>query len=593
MSHEHNGYYSDLTIAQLVDNAYSGRYVLPGIQRRFVWKSEQIERLFDSIMQDYPINTIMLWHLTDPEIRKQYPFYRFLYDYTEKYGEENPPTDVKGLDAYAVIDGQQRITSLTIGLHGTFAAHRKWRGWENTDINFPKQRLYLDLIGDPDEDSDYRYPFRFMVKDTAVQDVESGHWWYPVGEILDANESAYPIKYAMKHGLPDQAIDRLALLRERILKEQRVSYYLQIEQDQDKVLEIFTRTNSGGVPLTKSDLIMAIASSNWTDMRDNVTSLVNRVNDIGFDVDKDLVLRSFLVCYGDNVKFKVENFGRPQVELLKTNWTVLSEAFANTFQLLKNQGFDDVMLRAKNAVIPLIQYLILTDQYKDAGKSTFGQDQPQRQVVDDMLRWLEISLLNSVFSGQSDTLLRQLRDVINQHETRDHFPLEEIKERFKGTSRDYKMDDNTINRLLETQYGTVEASIILRLLRGRLDPASRYEQDHLHPASFFRENEKLPKTKRREELEQRLMPVFPHREDREYAMDPKNWNSVLNLQLLEKLENIDKTKIPLREWAERFGKQPTDFMVPADTSLDIKDFRTFIERRRVRLSERLKTILVD
>ncbi|MBT1162920.1 DUF262 domain-containing protein [Bifidobacterium sp. SO1] len=125
MSHEHNGYYSDLTIAQLVDNAYSGRYVLPGIQRRFVWDAGRIERLFDSIMQDYPINTIMLWHLTDPDIRRQYPFYRFLYEYTEKYGEENPPTDVKGLDAYAVIDGRQRITSLDIRDFHEFIERRR------------------------------------------------------------------------------------------------------------------------------------------------------------------------------------------------------------------------------------------------------------------------------------------------------------------------------------------------------------------------------------------------------------------------------------------------------------------------------------
>ena len=32
-----------------------GGYWLPNIQRPFVWKEDQIERLFDSILREYPI----------------------------------------------------------------------------------------------------------------------------------------------------------------------------------------------------------------------------------------------------------------------------------------------------------------------------------------------------------------------------------------------------------------------------------------------------------------------------------------------------------------------------------------------------------
>lgn len=31
----------------------ANKYVLPSIQREFVWSTAQIERLFDSVMQDY------------------------------------------------------------------------------------------------------------------------------------------------------------------------------------------------------------------------------------------------------------------------------------------------------------------------------------------------------------------------------------------------------------------------------------------------------------------------------------------------------------------------------------------------------------
>lgn len=39
------------TIAEALGRIQTKSYVLPAIQREFVWKPEQIERLFDSLMQ--------------------------------------------------------------------------------------------------------------------------------------------------------------------------------------------------------------------------------------------------------------------------------------------------------------------------------------------------------------------------------------------------------------------------------------------------------------------------------------------------------------------------------------------------------------
>ena len=61
-----NRYEQPITIHEAVENIHKRQYLLPGIQRHFTWDTERIERLFDSIMRDYPINTLMLWHITDP-----------------------------------------------------------------------------------------------------------------------------------------------------------------------------------------------------------------------------------------------------------------------------------------------------------------------------------------------------------------------------------------------------------------------------------------------------------------------------------------------------------------------------------------------
>ena len=46
-------YESPLTIADVVKDISANKYVLPSIQREFVWSTSQIEKLFDSVMQDY------------------------------------------------------------------------------------------------------------------------------------------------------------------------------------------------------------------------------------------------------------------------------------------------------------------------------------------------------------------------------------------------------------------------------------------------------------------------------------------------------------------------------------------------------------
>lgn len=47
-------YQSGMTIKDALNSLSKNLYVLPAIQREFVWKPEQICRLFDSLMQGYP-----------------------------------------------------------------------------------------------------------------------------------------------------------------------------------------------------------------------------------------------------------------------------------------------------------------------------------------------------------------------------------------------------------------------------------------------------------------------------------------------------------------------------------------------------------
>src|SRR5690606_40091277 len=122
---------------------------LPAIQRNCVWSTQQICTLFGSLMREYPINTFMMWDVTSPEIKNKYRFYSCLTDYCQRFKESNDyvPTQGDFKDFKAVIDGQQRLTSIYIGLKGTYAYKQPRVWWPNTrnDQVLPPRRLYLNL----------------------------------------------------------------------------------------------------------------------------------------------------------------------------------------------------------------------------------------------------------------------------------------------------------------------------------------------------------------------------------------------------------------------------------------------------------------
>lgn len=68
-------------------NAINKRdYLMAAIQREFVWGSDQIVRLFDSLMRGYPVGSFLLWDV-QPETAQSYTFYQFLTHFHER---DNP-----------------------------------------------------------------------------------------------------------------------------------------------------------------------------------------------------------------------------------------------------------------------------------------------------------------------------------------------------------------------------------------------------------------------------------------------------------------------------------------------------------------------
>ena len=580
-----SGFQNPITIKDAIDKIHSRQFLLPAIQRKFTWSSVQIEMLFDSILQGYPINSFMLWKISDSNIKSGYKFYEFLTSFREFFAENNTDIDTKGVpDFEAVIDGQQRLTSLYIGLRGTYAYKmpRKW--WKDTEDCLPTRRLYLNL-GVPVKqqyDNQKAFDFRFLSKSDLEKfnKAQNTSIWFEVGQILDLDSTKKVMRYLSDNNLTDNdyAYDTLSTLYEAIHVKPLINYYLQEEQEPDKVLDIFIRTNSGGTPLSFSDLLMSIASANWKkiDARKEIESVVKEVYGIGrpgFLIDKDFVLKTCLVLFIDNIKFQLKNFTYENVQLFETNWDKVKKSIVAAFTLFEKLGFNNNTFRAKNAAIPIIYYIYYKGLQDTIVKATY--DAEDKKAI---TRWLTLTFIKSIFGGQTDSVLVTMRKVLKETDNK-QFPAQELMDAFKNDpARNYSFDDEFLDGLLEAQKDSNDAFYVLHLLYPNLDYFNQdFHQDHLHPATTFYDPNKF-------------VASIPEN-DREFAADVKNWNSVSNLQLLNGLLNESKKDTSLADWVAKNNIEKKSLFVHDSTSLEVKDFKNFIIERRAILKEHLKRII--
>lgn len=580
--------YNSITIREAMEKIASNTYVLPAIQRKFVWRPDQIETLFDSILRNYPINSFMFWEITENRLKQNYKFYSFIKDYADRYNEDNPDAPTRLLNApfIAVIDGQQRLTSLYIGLNGTYRYKKPNKWWSNDEEAMPTRRLYLNISRPVESniDNEKIFDFRFLSKnDLECLKNSSNDKWFEVGKIIDFSDLGDVNAYLIKNDLQDNkfAMKTLSNLMQKINNEELINFYTEKEQDQDKVLDVFIRTNSGGTMLSFSDLLMSIASANWTklDARQEIKVVREEVRQYGspnFNVSQDFILKSLLVLSDVDVRFKITNFGKDNINIFETNWEKTRKSIVSSFKLLSSLGFNDTLIRAKNAVIPIAYYVLINDLSEDIVKSTYSEDDKKR-----ISTWLTLSLLKGMFGGQSDSVLRTIRDVIKKASRKNYFPLKEIVQAFKNSpDKNYSLDDEIIEGFLKEKYQSSMASLILYLLYPEvvMKLGQNIAQDHMHCKTNFIDEDKFNS-------------IGFSVNDIDFCKNEDNWNSVLNLQLLSELDNKSKGTTSLKDWASITKTTNKEMFLDDDTSLDIKDFKTFIEVRKKNIIKKIKEII--
>jgi len=548
-------------------------YFLPAIQREFVWDTGRVEKLFDSIMGDYPIGSFLFWKVRE-ENKKDWVTYEFI----RNFNGENPhnieaPLSGVNRDIYLILDGQQRLTALHIGLKGSYRHfYYRWR----------KEELFLNLLKPlgRNEENPEELEYQFKFRESSEPSDPNLELWYKVGRILDfmdSEDAKSDIETELTELKPyqqDNAKKLIGRLHARIHTYKFINYYEEKSQDYDKVVESFIRANTGGKPLEYSDILLSTATAKWNNLnaREVIHNFTDEINKIGngYSFGKDFILKGCLyLTEGLPIQYKVRNFTKTNLEKIEANWNNITQSIEDTIRLINKFGMDNKNITASMALLPIAYYLNKLKSRNYINSSNAEHVQNQKSIM----KWLTIALLNNSFGGSSDTTLNNLRDVLAGIEDFTNFPSDELNAKL-SISNSFSPED--IERLLLTNYKTKYSYLILSLLYPDRDwKDSKYHEDHIFPKSLFT----TAKLKSRGYDEATIS---------EYQ---KYYNTVLNLELLTDSENLKKSDAEFSTWISTRDSNFKDrHHIPIMESYEVDDFISFIDLRKDILKKMLTNL---
>lgn len=564
--------YIPVRVSDIIRNLNRDVY-LPAIQREFVWEPERIERLFDSIMSDFPIGSFLYWRLAR-EKKDDWPIYEFIREFN-KESPHNPPANMAGVgrDLTLVLDGQQRITSLYIGLRGSYSYFYYRQRTE---------RLYLNLLKPPvsneDNPDELTYGFSFREDDTPKG--EDPQYWYPVGRILD-HEDAEDAKIDIKSKLAsfndaqqENANRLVGRLHSCIHTKLIGNYYEERSQDYDKVLQVFVRANSGGQALEYSDILLATATARWEtlDARKEIHDFTDTINKIGngYSFGKDFVLKACLYLSDSlPIQYKIKNFTRANLKIVEQNWESIKSALSLTVRLVAKFGFNDKNVVAPLALLPIAFFLLKRGNWSFDASSNAKDVSAQIAIR----RWFVFSTLKNAFGSSSDTTLTRLRELLLTSDPSLGFPTDVL---YKSLGIAPSFSEPEIEKILGYAYQARYTNLVLSLLY----PDRNWKDAIFHEDHIFPQTEFATRSLRKRGYD-----------DAKVAVYQSQYNALPNLQLLTDSENLSKNSTPFHEWLKSRDDSFRDLhLIPELDRYEMDDFEKFYIARRQSISDRLAAL---
>lgn len=243
-------------LEDLIPRAWAGLVRVPHFQRDFRWGSQDVLRLFDSIVRGYPIGSLLLWVRASPAERMT----------LGSLSIDAPESD----GALWVVDGQQRITSLANALHPEGSHHSPFIVYYDL--------IEQEFIGPPAHPSPHQIPVHVLFDLDKLLD-----WFDTTGK---SAKEYFPVARQVA----------------KRLRQFKIPVYLVKQEDQDVLTDIFDRMNNFGKRLSRAEIFSALFAGDeeGADDRLTISSIAAQISEqTGFGtIDDDTVLHAILARRG-------------------------------------------------------------------------------------------------------------------------------------------------------------------------------------------------------------------------------------------------------------------------------------------------------
>ena len=547
--------YDNATIFTTMRQIRNKELVLPAIQRDFVWSPERISHFLDSLMREYPIGTLLFWNT-----RQRVQYREFDRDKTDGSAHTFQIKEANKRGT-VVLDGQQRLQSLYLALHGTL----------------DRKQLFFDVLSgtDPEDTSEAKFHFEFLSPQTADERnrrYDGQRLWVPLREINNCGNIPERRRLT-EHYITQAGIDRqsenshrlannVEIAHSKLRSETILSYYT-IDPDYgedaattpiDEILEIFVRINSGGQVLSKSDLMFSLMQLHWEETAEKIENLLDQINTNTLAFDKDFVLRCALVCCGKGARYQVDKLRDPAtIDRIEAEFPRIAQALQSCVTFLKQDAKieDSRVLGSRNALIPFIYFL-----YRQQNQQAKGET-----VLLAMKQALYLALMTSALSRYADSridgLIREVFEPALATSPAD-FPLTGFRTFIRRREGHDRIDNQLLQRNITLLMNILEGGITLSANQQRRRP----EVDH----------------------------IFPQSKLREQGYEADQINDFANLRLISKIDNIWKSNTDPKPYFDTYPGVAEQYLIPTNL-LEYEQYPEFLLVRRKKIWERVQTFL--
>jgi hypothetical protein len=418
-----------LKIREIVKQAVSKNVDIPEFQREFVWDTEQVKKLAESLYRDYPVGSFLLWDSSEYQEAKT----------------------AQGTQASLwIVDGQQRTTALCLLLG---QKPYWWDDAEKWNKALERYDVMVNLLPDESDDRlEFALPNPIRRRDPRwvgirrVLGMERVEDLTPLAQEIARSVSDDPAQMMELFGKMHARLQRLWQIRERDIP------IIKISHEVEDVAEIFARLNQEGTRVKEADVTLALAAvrnPGW--VRDEYLPFRSKLEDDGWDLDAGIFVRT-MTGIGKGRARLIEvpkDFWNPQ-NLLAV-WKAARETIPEVLKRLAEVGIMSAdLLPSTNSLIPLF---VLHHHWGGKQGYRFGKT----------LRWFLLANRDGRYSGSAVTSLNEDVRTITDATDFDQ-AIENLWKRLRVSSE--IAEDEFLNRYDRAGHRFLRLMLYLLVFRG-------------------------------------------------------------------------------------------------------------------------------